>query len=347
MVAQRRAWLGPSRCTRGQWHNVAATSSVTGTLPTLPCSASQGGMAQTRSGQRTQARFLRLVPRKPDGDPESGRTTCENPPPGHEARGARPKRDIVPAIRSMLSPPTDSRKSRENPGTEDSLDGSLARELRQQFSPPRLEAGQILAERYRILRHLGHGGMGDVYLAEHILAPALRSAIKILRPTVVRETSALVIREASNVAKIRHRHVVRVTDVGMPSDDMAFLVMEYVGQDLGAYARAAGGVLPPPQAVNFCAQVCDALSAAHDQRLVHRDIKPSNCLVHTEDGNDYIVVSDFGLARVLHGEDSTFSEWSMVGSKGYSAGTHPRVKWRGPSVRRSHSCPGRLPPGRR
>ncbi len=219
----------------------------------------------------------------------------------------------------MLSPPTDSRKSRENPGTEDSLDGSLARELRQQFSPPRLETGQILAERYRILRHLGDGGMGDVYLAEHILAPALRSAIKILRPTVVRETSALVIREASNVAKIRHRHVVRVTDVGMPSDDMAFLVMEYVGQDLGAYARAAGGVLPPPQAVNFCAQVCDALSAAHDQRLVHRDIKPSNCLVHTEDGNDYIVVSDFGLARVLHGEDSTFSEWSMVGSKGYMA----------------------------
>lgn len=220
----------------------------------------------------------------------------------------------------MPSPSSDSRENTEEPGPVDSLKGSFARELRLLSSPPtRLEAGQVLADRYRILRHLGHGGMGDVYLAEHILDPALQYAIKILRPNMVRETAAQVLREASNIAKVRHRHVVRVTDVGMPSDDVAFLVMEYVGQDLGAYAKAAGGVLPPHQAVNFCAQVCDALSAAHGQRIVHRDIKPSNCLVHTEDGNEYIVVTDFGLARLLHGEDSTFSEWSKVGSTGYIA----------------------------
>ena len=220
----------------------------------------------------------------------------------------------------MFPSSTDPGKATAKFDAEDSLESSLARELRQQSAQPNhLKAGQVLAERYRILRHLGSGGMGDVYEAEHIFAPALRYAIKILRPNLVKETSAQVIQEASNVAKIRSRYVVRVTDVGKPSDDVAFLVMEYVGQDLGAYARAAGGVLPPPQVVNFCAQVCDALSAAHGQRLVHRDIKPSNCLVHSNDGNDYIVVSDFGLARVLHGEDSTYSEWTMAGSKGYIA----------------------------
>ena len=214
--------------------------------------------------------------------------------------------------------------------SEDSRQDSFAHQFRRetQTLTPRLRSGAIWAEKYRILRLLGQGGMGDVYEAAHVHAPDLRFAVKILRASAPGGLARQVLREATSIARVRHRHVVAVTDLGFAGDDVPYLVMEFVGVDLQEYARLRGGVLPARDAVEFCAQICDALVAAHSQGIVHRDIKPRNCLVHRELNTEYIVVSDFGLARSLDREDSPISEWTIAGSRGYMAPEvllgHPR-----------------------
>ena len=222
-------------------------------------------------------------------------------------------------------PPLPSRLRRENRYPASSVDeadsrkASFAQAIRESLrNGVNLSPGDTLG-RYRIVSVLGRGGMGVVYKAEHILAPQLLFAVKALQPHALGESTELAIREATTMAALRHRNIVRVMDVGTSADNTAFLAMEYIGPDLGEYLRARGGTLAPKIAVEFCAQVCDALEVAHRQRIVHRDIKPGNCLVHSENGDDYIVVCDFGLARVLHSEGAPSSEWTLVGSRGYMA----------------------------
>lgn len=203
----------------------------------------------------------------------------------------------------------------------DSRQDSFAQQIRREtlsITPP-LSPGDIWADRYRILRLLGQGGMGDVYEAAHVLAPALRFAVKVLRASASEELARRLLREASSIARVRHRHVVSVTDVGITASGIPYLVMEFVGDDLQEYAQRRGGVLAAKDAVEFCAQICDALAAAHAQGIIHRDIKPRNCLVHRELDTEYIVVSDFGLARSMDGDDSPSREWTFAGSRGYMA----------------------------
>lgn len=202
-----------------------------------------------------------------------------------------------------------------------SLDDSFARQLRQQARTPipPLQLGDVLDRKYRLVRVLGQGGMGIVYEAEHVDAADLRYAIKTILPNFVEEFSEHFLREARSIAAIRQQHVIRISDVGRTSADIPYMVMEYHGGDLGKYVRERGGTLPADEALELCAQVCDALVATHNKRIVHRDIKPGNCLIQQEDNRLRIILSDFGLARVLHGEDSVQSEWTIAGSRGYMA----------------------------
>jgi serine/threonine protein kinase len=141
----------------------------------------------------------------------------------------------------------------------------------------RLAAGDKLGP-YEILTLIGVGGMGEVYKARD---PRLdrRVAIKISQA----KFSDRFEREARAVAALNHPHICQLYDVGPD-----YLVMEYVE------GKPLSGPLPIAHALEYAAQICDALDAAHRKGIVHRDLKPGNILV----GKSGVKVLDFGLARM-------------------------------------------------
>lgn len=165
---------------------------------------------------------------------------------------------------------------------------------------------RVIDNRYRILRRLAEGGMGMVFVAEHL---ALRKefALKVIRPELahVEEVAARFAREAMAAAQFDHPHVVSAIDYGSLPEGGSFLVMPLVrGQSLRQLLREQGA-LPWQRAANIGAQIADALSAAHARGIVHRDLKPENVLVETrDDGSDLVRLLDFGIARMdaQHGE---------------------------------------------
>jgi tetratricopeptide (TPR) repeat protein len=148
---------------------------------------------------------------------------------------------------------------------------------------------------YRIVSHLGSGGMGDVYLAED---PRLgrRVAIKLLSPELASDSSVMrrFEREACAASALNHPSILTIHELGRDGDT-TFIVGEYVeGETLRT--RLAGGPLPPDQVVKIGAQIASALAVAHAAGIVHRDIKPENVMVR---GDGLVKVLDFGLAKLL------------------------------------------------
>jgi serine/threonine-protein kinase len=164
--------------------------------------------------------------------------------------------------------------------------------------------GSIIAERYHILRKLGEGGMGRVYLAEHVKM-GRKSALKVLHAGMVKNVDAITRfnREAANASRISHANVATVYDFGETPDGLIYLAMEYVeGVPLTAIV-AENGALPPHRAADIVRQTGEALAAAHDVGLVHRDLKPDNILIaKTRDGADLVKVVDFGIAKAAGNE---------------------------------------------
>lgn len=164
---------------------------------------------------------------------------------------------------------------------------------------PRDLTGTVLANRYRILKRLGVGAMGEVYLGEH-LRMGRRDAIKVLRSGMAREPEAMArfTRGARNVSRIRHPNVCQVYDFGEAEDGVLFLAMEFVdGGSLGDVLSELGP-LPLERAARLLEQAAEALHAAHEQGIVHRDLKPDNLmLARTADGAGQIKVVDFDIAR--------------------------------------------------
>jgi serine/threonine-protein kinase len=152
---------------------------------------------------------------------------------------------------------------------------------------------------YRLKRRLGSGGMGEVFLAEHVL---LRRpcAIKLIRADQAGDPTSLqrFEREVRAMATLTHWNTVEVFDYGHNEDGTFYYVMEYLpGQTLDALVRNQGP-LPPGRAVYVLRQVCRALREAHGIGLLHRDIKPSNVMVCPRGGEyDVAKLLDFGLVQ--------------------------------------------------
>ncbi|HEV7990228.1 MAG TPA: serine/threonine-protein kinase [Gemmatimonadaceae bacterium] len=160
--------------------------------------------------------------------------------------------------------------------------------------------GCVLADRYHILKRIGEGGMGRVYLGEHVKMNR-QCAIKVMSPALVNdaESASRFAREASNAARIIHPNVAAVFDYG-ESDGLVYLVMEYVdGEPLSRLlAREAPFALE--RAVDLARQIADALGAAHELGIVHRDLKPDNILVaRSKSGKEVVKVVDFGIAKAM------------------------------------------------
>jgi serine/threonine-protein kinase len=167
--------------------------------------------------------------------------------------------------------------------------------------------GDLLADKYRVERLIGVGGMGAVLAAKHIDLDE-RVAIKMLLPHIPThgEPVARFLREAQAAAKIRSDHVVRIYDVGRLDSGAPFIVMEYLeGSDL-AQTTDARGPLPIEDAVGYVLQACEAIASAHALGIVHRDLKPANLFLTTmPDGSARVKVLDFGISKVSRGDVSS------------------------------------------
>ncbi len=160
--------------------------------------------------------------------------------------------------------------------------------------------GRVLDERYRILEELGEGGMGAVFVAEH-LALHKQVALKVIRPELAGdgEMAARFAREAMASAKLDHPHVAAALDFGTLPEGGAYLVMQLVRGRSMADLIEQEGAMPWARATGLAAQVADALAAAHAAGIVHRDLKPENILLEPrDDGSELVKVLDFGIASV-------------------------------------------------
>ena len=176
-----------------------------------------------------------------------------------------------------------------------------------------LEAGRTLNGRYKIQSLIGTGGMAAVYLAKDLILDRL-VAIKVLRLDFRQNDDAMrrFRREALSATQLTHPNIVGVYDVGQ-SQEMNYIVMEYVeGTDLKDYVRQKGA-LHPIEAVRIMMQIVSAIAAAHQNRIIHRDIKPQNILIDKE-GN--VKITDFGIAVALSDTSLTQTN-TLLGSVHY------------------------------
>ncbi|MCA9521011.1 MAG: serine/threonine protein kinase [Myxococcales bacterium] len=180
--------------------------------------------------------------------------------------------------------------------------------------------GRIIANRYKVLKMLGQGGMGAVYLVEHVYIGKLM-AMKVLHARLMMydEVVRRFKREAESVSKLSSIHTVTVFDFGK-FDEMFFIVMEYLkGKDLG-YVLDELGPMPAARAVRIVLQICDSLAEAHEVGIIHRDLKPENIFIITlKDGRDFVKVLDFGLAKLVEGHE--IEETGTLSGAGRLVGT--------------------------
>jgi eukaryotic-like serine/threonine-protein kinase len=173
-------------------------------------------------------------------------------------------------------------------------------------SPGQDLVGQVLADRYHVVKKLGEGGMGQVYLAEHVKM-GRKSAIKVLNPSLVYDTDAVARfnREAANASRISHPSVCAIYDFGETPEGVIYLAMEFIEGEPLTDVLEREGALPVPRAAAIVVQTAEALQAAHDLGIVHRDLKPDNIMItRARDGTDAVKVVDFGIAKLV-GNDAS------------------------------------------
>ncbi|HTA93128.1 MAG TPA: serine/threonine-protein kinase [Polyangiaceae bacterium] len=183
-------------------------------------------------------------------------------------------------------------------------------------------AGAVIADRYKLIRPLGRGGMGVVWVA-HSLALGVDVALKLIHTDLGDATSSTrMAREAHAAARLGHPAMVRVFDFGWTSRADPFLVMELVqGESLGSVLRRELH-LPAIQAVQLLLPLADGLRSAHDKGIVHRDVKPDNILIGRDEfGRQQPKLLDFGIAKVdqtLTSEDRKLTQEGVaLGSPEY------------------------------
>lgn len=180
--------------------------------------------------------------------------------------------------------------------------------------------GSLVADRYYVERRLGTGGMGVVYLAQHVYM-SRACALKVMRGEFLARTDALTrfTRGAQNASRIQHPNVAAIYDFGEIEGESMYLAMEYVdGLTLGAVIDR-DGPLPLARCITILSQVASALRTAHDLGIVHRDLKPDNImLAPSVEGDDLVKVVDFGIARALFDDAQRVTQSdAMVGTPAY------------------------------
>ena len=178
--------------------------------------------------------------------------------------------------------------------------------------------GDVLDEKYRIVRLIGEGGMGVVYEAEH-LRLRNRCAIKMLLPAMMQrpEVVARFEREARAAGRLRGAHVARVLDVATSSTGMPYIVMELLeGRDLESELQASGP-FSAEQIADWMLQACSALVEAHAAGIVHRDLKPANLFLANDADGTTLKVLDFGISKFVEDEGKLTTAGAPMGTALY------------------------------
>lgn len=196
-----------------------------------------------------------------------------------------------------------------------------------QSRPPdesRFSPGEIVADRFTIVRYLAHGGMGEVYEAADTLLQGTRVALKVILPAIADdpESSHRFEQEVILARKLIHPNLCPIYDIARshePPPPFLFLTMKLVaGETLSSRLRGAQP-LSPEQKVSVFRQMIAGLSAIHAGGIIHRDIKPNNIMLDESGPEICVVIMDFGLAR-MHEPDETAGAHSVVaGTPGYMA----------------------------
>ncbi|MGH9837494.1 MAG: SUMF1/EgtB/PvdO family nonheme iron enzyme [Blastocatellia bacterium] len=177
--------------------------------------------------------------------------------------------------------------------------------------------GTMLDDRYRIDDILGAGGMGTVYRATHVHLES-EFAVKVLHPEMVSYDGAIerFRREAKAARRIQHPNAIEVTDFGVTADNLVYLVMEIVeGRLLREMINE--GRFEYHRTVELLCQVCAAIQAAHDNKVIHRDLKPDNIIIQRIGAQEMVKVLDFGIAKLLEanhpaGEQRALTQQGML-----------------------------------
>jgi serine/threonine-protein kinase len=163
--------------------------------------------------------------------------------------------------------------------------------------------GQEPLGQYRIVRRIGSGAFGAVYLAEQ---PGVRrlAVVKVLHARLhgSHELTRRFAREAAVLAALDHHHIVRLYNFGALDDGQLFLAMEWGGDRTLAREIRTCRRLQPQRALRIAEQVCEALAEAHEHGVVHRDLKPANILLGSKGARDWAKVVDVGIARLVDDE---------------------------------------------
>ncbi len=169
-----------------------------------------------------------------------------------------------------------------------------------------LAAGTVVADKYKIIQLIGHGGMGSVYKVEQVLLRQM-FALKTLTGQNFPEVAVRRFqKEAQAASKLNHPNLVRAHDFGILGSHLPFYVMDLiVGENLSDYSKKIG-TLPIEEVLRIFIPVCFALGYAHSEGIIHRDIKPGNIMLDKSQGEDQPPtpkVVDFGIAKLTDSED--------------------------------------------
>jgi serine/threonine protein kinase/WD40 repeat protein len=168
---------------------------------------------------------------------------------------------------------------------------------------------------YRLLRWLGGGGFGNVYLAEQVRDHS-QVAVKLLQIRLTRSEELKAFINEARTIRLKHSHIVPLLDFGISREDIPFLVMEYAVQGTLRDRYPKSTQLPLTAVVSYVQQAASALLYAHEQHLIHRDVKPENMLLRA-DGT--VLLSDFGIASVAHSSLSLSLHQGIGGTIPYMA----------------------------
>lgn len=174
--------------------------------------------------------------------------------------------------------------------------------------------GSVVADRYHITKKLGEGGMGTVYLAEHVKM-GRKSALKVMNPGMNTDPDAIARfnREASNASRLNHPNICAIYDFGETPEGLIYLAMEFIEGKALTDLIEVDGMLAPPRAASIVHQTADALQVAHDAGIVHRDLKPDNIMVTKHrDGSDLVKVVDFGIAKASSSDAQKVTKTGLV-----------------------------------
>jgi len=161
-----------------------------------------------------------------------------------------------------------------------------------------LPPGTVLADRFRVVRQVGSGGMGSVYEIVHVLTEH-RRALKLLNAEWMKEEDAVerFLREASAAGRIGNPHIVETFDAGRLPTGEPYLVMELLQGQTLAERLERGGVLPIDELIDLARQACEGVQAAHEAGIVHRDLKPENLYLIQREGRPFVKLLDFGVSK--------------------------------------------------